>query len=68
VSVVGVVLVAIATCLGMLLGSGMLLSQPIMFAAQLGLAAALGLLVLMVIVELGRSLADRWRRFFSRPY
>ena len=61
-------MVAIATCLGMLLGSGVLLSPSTMFVAQVGLAAALGLVVLMVIVELVRNLADRWRRFFSRPY
>jgi hypothetical protein len=37
-------------------------------AARLGLAASITVVVMWVIVDASRALADRWRRFTSRPY
>jgi len=37
-------------------------------AAKLALATASALVVVWVLVDGGRALADRWRRFNSRPY
>ena len=37
-------------------------------AARLGLAASITVVVVWVIVDASRALADRWRRFTSRPY
>ena len=37
-------------------------------AAKLALATAVAVVVVWGVVDGGRALADRWRRFNSRPY
>jgi len=52
--------------LAMMLGSHW--SPEVLDAAKLALAVAVTTVVVWAVVDGGRALADRWRRFLSRPH
>jgi hypothetical protein len=52
--------------LAMMLGGDW--SPDALAAARLALTASMVAVLLWVVVDAGRSLVDRWRRFMSRPH
>ena len=63
-----ILLLAAAPILTLFMMSGSNWSPHALDAARLGLAASIMVVVVWVIVDASRALADRWRRFTSRPH